>query len=251
MIPSDIIDLGCFNCHTGPMNLLLLFISITLFTSCGNKDNISPFSPVKTLAETQGIDPGHTVFQGEFTFDEIDIHNPVGKLPVPIIGDFIQDLVGIFADIVVYLSQDWEVDQKDHYIKLPEINPEYIESIQITKLQFSIKESPEKILPKKPRLDFIEKIEIYLATEEMLKEKTPTLFSRYNYDRKELRKCSKKCLKLKIEKDHFGNPINLVPLLAGQSKLYLIPKVEIKRTPKLSLKIQGLIGFKVKLKLPF
>jgi hypothetical protein len=241
---------------------LALFILI-LISSCGTKEELIPFTGIQTTAQVQGKDPELTIVNGNFTFDEIDIDNPIGKLPIPLLGNFVQDLAGVFADIFVILSDDWEVDQEAQYIEIPEIDEDYIVGLQLTKLEFRIVPSSgdrrggmfgrisDIISNRKPKLDFIEKIEIYAATEQMLAEDKSVLLAWYYFDKDRLNKCLKQCIKLDIKQEPQGGIANLVPYLTGQTKLYLFPKVQINKTPKTKIKLKGKVDFRVKVKLPF
>lgn len=244
-----------------PLHFALIFL--TLIVSCGTKEELTPFTSVQTTAQAQGVDPNLTIVNGNFTFDEIDIDNPIGKLPIPLLGNFVQDLAGVFADIFVILSDNWEVDQEAQFIEIPEIDEEYIVGLQLTKLEFRIVPTnddrrrgmfgriSEIISNRKAKLDFIEKIEIYAATEKMLAEDKSVLLAWYYFDELKLGKCLKQCIKLDIKRDPQGGVANLVPYLVGQTKLYLFPKVKINKTPKTKIKLKGEVDFRVKVKLPF
>lgn len=241
----------------------LIFILLIALSSCGTKEELVPFTSVQTTAQSQGKHPELTIVNGNFEFDDISVDNPIGKLPIPLLGNFVQNLAGVFADIFVVLSDDWEVDQDAQFIEIPEIDEEYIVGLQLNKLDFKI--IPESvsfrsnffnrltdlITNKKAKLDFIEKIEIYAATEDMLSKDESILLASYTYDKEKLRKCLSQCIKLDVKRDSIGAPENLVPYLTGQTKLYIFPKVEINKTPKANFKIKGSIDFRVKVRLPF
>ncbi|MCF8060310.1 MAG: hypothetical protein K9K67_13495 [Bacteriovoracaceae bacterium] len=207
------------------------------------------------MAESQGEDPTLTIVSGDYVFDDIAIGNPLGKLPIPIIGSFIQNLANVFTDIFVILNNDWEVEQEAHFIEVPLIEGDLLNSLQIGHLDFTIVPDDPLlkglIINRKDRLDFIEKIEIYIANEEMLKKGHSELFARYLFNKTELKSCDYQCIKLTILKDSKGEVKNIAPLLINSTKLYLFPKVEINSIPKSNFRIRGKINFSLKLKLPF
>lgn len=242
---------------------LLFSITVLLLSllSCGREEMISPFADVRTIAETQGDDPELTIVSGKFTFDEIEIDNPVGRLPVPIIGKFLQNLGGLFADIFIRLNENWEVDQVVQSIEIPELDPEYITSLQITNLSFTIIEdsiSDNAQDKREANLKFIDLIEIHIATESMLNREETIKLATYHMERdKELfNQCLEKCIPLKIKEESVPNEnrldfLNLVPTLIGHKRLYVIPVVKIGSVPKKDFKIKGDIGYRLKIKLPF
>lgn len=240
-----------------------IFSTLLFLCACGVKETLTPFTEVQTTAEVQGKHPELTIMSGNFTFDDISVDNPVGKIPVPFLGTFVQNLAGLFADIFVILNDDWEVDQETQFIEVPEIDEDYIVGLELRSLNFRIIPNSgdrgrgmvgrltDTLSNKRPSLDFIEKIEIYVATEEMLSKKQSLLLASYTYDEEKLEKCLQQCIKMDIKEDLQGGKENLVPYLVGQTKLYVFPKVEINKTPKANFRIKGNIDFRLKVKLPF
>lgn len=229
--------------------LILITFIITLFglSACGAKQSIEPFARPTTVAQSQGLDPELTVVSGAFTFDEFDVDNPVGSIPVPILGIFVENLAGIFADIFVLLNDDWEVEQEPQTLEIPELDGEYFKQLQVKNLEFSITGGTNG----KAGLDFIEELTIYIANEEMWAKNQKIELATYRYDKAALKRCKKKCLSLKIAEDRNDNLYNLMNILEGSTKLYIIPKVKINSIPKSEFKISGNIDFRLAFKLPF
>lgn len=231
-------------------NTLLLLALFTLLVggvSCGQKEHIDPFALPTTAAQSQGKDPELTVVSGGFVFDEVDVSNPVGSVPVPILGIFVENLAGLFADIFVLLNNNWEVEQDPQTIDIPEFDTSYFKELQIQNLDFAITGGDNN----KAALDFIENLTIYVANEKMWEKGEKIMLAQYNFDRAALKRCKKKCLNLKVAELRNGTKYNIMPLLEGSKKLFIIPKVKINSIPKSEFKISGNIDFRLAFKLPF
>ncbi|GEM_PF-5421580 len=254
---TKIIFFNTFVSMTNVLRNILLLLNFIILIGCGAKESIEPFTKAITTAESQGKDPELNIVSGGFTFDDISINNPVGKIPIPILGTFVQNLANVFADVFVLLNNDWEVDQDAQFIDIPSIDSEYINSIQVRNLEFKIVPNSDENISestkagRRARLDFIEKIDIYIANDEMLARGESTLLARYRYNKNQLKDCLYECIKLTIQKDGEGLNPNIVPLLNNASKLYIFPKVEINSIPKAKFRIRGKIDFRLKFKLPF
>ena len=226
---------------------LFLAISLTVF-SCGQKESIEPFTQPTTVAQSQGRDPNLTVVSGGFTFDEIDVSNPVGSVPVPILGIFVENLAGLFADIFVLLNDDWEVEQEAQFIEVPELDADYFKELQVKNLEFSITGGNDN---GKASLDFIESLTIYVANEKMWLNNEKIKLADYRYDKAALKRCKQKCLTLEMAKERDESFYNLMKILDGSKRLYIIPKVKINSIPKSEFKILGNIDFRLAFQLPF
>ena len=245
------------------MTRIILIFTLFLTFSCGKKEEVFPFARPVTVAEQMGNDSEITLVNGDFEFDDIEVTRPVGNIPIPIIGGFIQEFANTFANLFVVLNNNWELDQEAPMIELPELDPDYIPGIQIKSVDFRIVKGSESrsnnpitrayqwITNKKAKLDFVKKLHIYIATQEMWDNGEMQRVAWYDYDKEQLQNCRNRCLNFHLERGEDGLPLNLVPILNGQTQVYIIPDVEIHSAPKRKFKIKGNIDFQVSLKLPF
>lgn len=244
--------------------VFLTFFIFLLFTSCGQEQKIEPFArPIKVNQQYDADENGLITINGQYQFDDIQIQQPVNKIPIPVLGTFVREFANTFANLFLLINQDWDVEQEAPYVEVPELDTEYIRSIQIERLNFyilpeSIETSPnpfvriyQRLVNKRAKLDFIKKIKVYMATEQMMKENKKILLADYRYNLKRLKECNKKCLEFKINEDEYLNKLNIVPIIAGQKRIYIIPELEIQSAPRVQFKIRGNIDFKVKFFLPF
>lgn len=232
---------------------LLLALVIVLSPSCKQEESIAPFANARTLAQAQGRDPELTIVRGAFTFDELDVANPVGDVQVPILGNFLTNLASAFANLFILINKDWEIEQEPIALEIPDIDSDIFINLNLKTLQFQIKGGTQD---KKASLNFIEEIDIYLATKEMLANNEGEIYARYRFNKAQLKRCKEKCIYFNLMENEEGESLNLMPLLTQASlsedkKIYIIPKIKINSVPKANFKIDGNIDFKLGFKAPF
>lgn len=162
------------NLKRTPLTILFLALLLTGFFR-QKSESIDPFAKVTTVAESRGRDRELTVVSGAFVFDEFDVDNPVGRVPVPILGVFVENLAGLFADIFVLFNDDWEVEQESLSLEIPELDPDYFKELQLSNLDFSITSATNE----KANLEFIENLTIYVANEDMHERGEKLMLARY------------------------------------------------------------------------
>lgn len=243
------------------LKILILFILFSSAFSCA-KEEIESFANPITLAEQRGQDPELTIITGGFKFDDIDISTPVGDIPIPILGSFIREFANSFANLFLVLANNWDIEQDAPFIEIPKMDLSLIDSIQITNLDLKIipgstirSKNPavrfyQWLTFKKAKLDFIRTINIYLTSDKLLKTDNKILLASYDFKEQKL-ECESKCLKFNMLKESSEDNINLKHLIENSSKIYIIPKIEIKSAPKRRFKLNGNIDYKIKFRLPF
>ncbi|MCP4913357.1 MAG: hypothetical protein GY909_09565 [Oligoflexia bacterium] len=244
--------------------MVAFFVVVTMLAGCSQKEEIRSFATTETVAQQLGKDNDLIIVDGKYRFDDIQISQPVKNIPIPVLGTFVREFANVFANFFVILNSDWEVDQEAAYIDIPELDPEYIKSLEIRRIQLSIVPGSEnetrnpfyrfyqRVTGKRPKLDFIKKIHISIATEDMEKTEQKIRIASYDFDRKELKRCKKQCLEFFITRDAAGtSPINLIPIIQNTKRIYIYPEVEVHSAPRRKFDIKGKIDFRVKFKLPF
>lgn len=245
--------------------MVAFFIVITMLAGCSQKEEIRSFATPETVAEQLGKDNELIVVDGKFKFDDIQVSQPVKDfIPIPLLGTFVREFANVFANFFVILNSDWEVEQEAAFIDIPELDPEYIKSLEIKRIQLSIIQGSEeetrnpfyrfynRVTGKRPKLDFIKNIYISIATEDMQKNNQKVRIATYDFDRRELKRCNKQCLEFYITRDAVGTaPINLMPIIQNTQRIYIYPEVEVHSAPRRKFDIKGKIDFRVKFKLPF
>lgn len=240
------------------LSFTFLITLLALFSSCQKEESITPFTKAQTLAESQGRHSELTIVRGAFSFDELSIDSPIGGGDVPILGNFLNRLATAFANLFIRMNSDWEVEQAPMTLDLndiPEIDPEIFINLSLKSLTLQIKGN---VPDERASLDFIERIDLSLATKEMFENGEEIVFARYIHNEEELKRCGDKCLNFLLEKarDHESDRLNIMPLIiesaASESKqLYIIPRIRINSVPKANFKIEGSVDFKLGFKLPF
>lgn len=243
--------------------LISLFILLTLFSACGKEETITPFAQAKRTAQQQGDDSEFIVFSAKYRFDDVDVERP-NTIPLPVLGPVLNEVGNIFAGFFLVLSQNWEVDQEAPEIELPHMDFSLVHSIEIKRVQLtiipgSIKESSNPLVKlyqwltfKKAKLDFIKSVDIMISNDDLMNSNDTKLrLGKFDSTKQKL-ECEKKCMVLQMHRDSDETKfLNLVPLMKGQRRLYLFPKVEVKAIPKRTFKVAVEMDFEIKLNLPF
>ncbi|PIP93092.1 MAG: hypothetical protein COW00_19030 [Bdellovibrio sp. CG12_big_fil_rev_8_21_14_0_65_39_13] len=243
--------------------VIALFMLFSFASACGKSESITPFAQAKKTAQQQGQDSEYIVFSAKYRFDDVDVQRP-NTVPLPILGPVLNEVGNIFAGFFLVLSQNWEVDQEAPEIELPFMDLDVVHSIEIKRVRLtiipgSIKESNNPLVKlyqwltfKKAKLDFIKSIDILISNDDLLNSNDVKLrLGKFDSTKQSL-DCEKKCMELQMHRDSDQNKfLNLVPLMKGQRKLYLFPKVEVKAIPKRTFKVAVEMDFEIKLHLPF
>lgn len=237
------------------IGLTLILTLLLLLASCQEEETITPFANPQTVAQTQGRDPELTIVRGAFDFDELSVDSPIGGGNVPILGNFLNRLATAFANLFILINRDWEVEQEPMALEIPEIDSEIFINLSLKTLSLRIQGTDPN---EKASLEFIENLDLYMATPEMLIRGESTLFARYSYNKAQLKRCKERCIDfelLKTKKEDIDH-INLMPLIIEASSsdekiIYIIPKIRINSIPKANFKIEGSVDFKLGFKLPF
>ncbi len=239
--------------------MVTLFLMVTMLAGCNSEEGISPFASPETIAKQLGKDSELVIVDSKFRFSDLQVDQPVKRIPIPVLGTFIGEFANTLTNFFLILNNDWDVSQDANFIEIPNLDPLYIKSIEIKNIELNIVDGSvsktknplyrfyQWMTNKRAKLDFIKKIDIYIATEE---QKIKVASYRYNKDK--LKKCNKKCINFHISRDatQFG-PINLMPILQNKRRIYIYPEVDIHSAPRRKFNIEGKLDFRIKLKLPF
>lgn len=240
------------------MKLFGLTLLLLVISACGplEREGLKPIAEVQTLAEVLGTGNSPTI-ELAFKFQDIDIAPPVRRIPIPILGGIVSEIGNTFAELFILLNADWDVDQEPLTIDIPAIDPETLQSLELTLLDLkivpgSVRNSSNPLVNfwntitfKRAHLKFLNSMSIYVANEKM--------YSRGEWSRVAAYKanvngtaCEGKCLSFDTKLTQ-GKSSNLARILEEGGRIYIRPEVDVKATPKRSFNLAGEIRLKVTL----
>lgn len=219
----------------------IVCVSFTLLiclgvNSCGNESKIDPAFSEKKLQNNFLSEPVG------FEIPTIEINRPFNLfsvIPIPIVSDFADTLTNMFLDIFLFAAfsngVDISTDEDVTYLELGEIDKETIHTLQITRFELTFENRDKKFWEHlqpwsglKEDLTFFKNITVFFATQEMLDRNPDTngvLFAYHDAENPSWCDKKKKCLRMKIP------DINLLDYIEKPTKIYIIPKIEVGKTP--------------------
>ncbi len=240
------------------MRIVLGLLFISILAGCGplEKESVKPFAEVQTLAEALGTGSAPSI-DLTFKFEDINVQPPVRRIPIPLLGTIVSEIGNAFAEVFIQLNRDWDVKQEPLILDLPPIDADSLKALEIKNLDLKIvpgsvvrSRNPlvnlwQTITFKKANLNFLSRMTIFVANEEMYAAGEWSRIARYR-ESEQVLSCEGKCLTFdtKLEK---GERLNLSKLLAKGGLIYIRPDVEVKSTPKRNFNLAGEIKIKVTL----
>ncbi len=231
-------------------NLLQLLIIISL-VSCGKSEIDADIKPVVVKDRLR-------ILKLDYDLEEVEVDSPVrifSKLPIPFFGGLADTLTGAFIDAFIEISNGHQVstDKDGDFLEIGTIDRDYITKISISKIQLEYvpkrKKWWQQLNPMnlfKDDFEFIEKIQVYIATDEMLKNNPDLrkLIAFYNEKDKNYTCEKKRCIDLRIPE------VNLLNEIQDNGNLYIIPTIEIDGAPN-DFILRGKIEFIVETNFDF
>src|SRR5690606_22963461 len=181
----------------------------------------------------------------------------VRRIPIPLIGTVVSEIGNAFAEVFIMLNSDWSVKQEPLIIDLPALDPETLKGLELTKLDLkivpgSVRDSRNPLVNlwntitfKRAHLKFLNRMTIFVATEEMYARGEWARVARYKKGEQEIA-CEGKCLSFNTKLVD-NKSVDLAQMLQEGGRIYVRPDVEVKATPKRSFNLAGEIRLKVTL----
>lgn len=246
--------------------VIIYFLSLLNF-SCGSEESLTPFAEPLTLSQQQALNSGEGGLKVRlsFNFSDLKVERPI-NIPVPLLGGFIQDFGNMFANILITANQnEWDVRQDAAYIDIPEFDLEFVRSVRIVKMSMGMIPGTERlagnaltnagriILGRSPSLNFIESINLFVWRKDYDSpdDRIMSPLATYQKTRHRLG-CDKKCINFAITQNITDmQNFDLTPMLSRPGKLFIIPVVQVNKTPRWNFEMQGTIEFEIEIGLPF
>lgn len=240
------------------MRLLVIALFTMALAACGplEREEVKPVTEVQTLADVLGTGNSPTI-DLVFKFEDIDVAPPVRRIPIPLIGTVVSEIGNAFAEVFIMLNSDWSVKQEPLIIDLPALDPETLKGLELTKLDLkivpgSVRDSRNPLVNlwntitfKRAHLKFLNRMTIFVATEDMYARGEWARVARYKKGEQEIA-CEGKCLSFTTSLADNKN-VDLAQMLQEGGRIYVRPDVEVKATPKRSFNLAGEIRLKVTL----
>lgn len=224
------------------LNVVVLLPLLILFNGCGDEfENLYTEKSVITPAfEPIVIDNSFLKEPVVLDLDPIEVDRPFNlfsAIPIPIISDLADTIANTFLDIFTIFSNGIPVntDEDVAYFEIGEFDKEVLHGVRMVRFELYYEAKPRKNWEKvqfwnnfKDDLTFFKDVVINVATQEQLDRNPnfagiPIAF----HDPQNPKWCDrkKKCLSMQIP------AVNLVDYLDGPTKIYIIPRIEVGKTP--------------------
>src|SRR5690606_24678662 len=190
-------------------------------------------------------------------FEDIEVAPPVRRIPLPLIGTIVSEIGNTFAELFIVLNQNWDVAQEPMVLDFPPLDPDTLESLEVTSLDLKI--IPESVQRsrnplvnfwnwltfKRAHLKFIRRMGLYIATEDMYENNEWARVARYDHDEQGAT-CENKCISFETKSTN-GKRVNLARILQDGGRIYIRPELDIRTTPKRTFNLAGEIRLRAKL----
>lgn len=240
------------------MRLLVIALFTLALNSCGplEREQVKPVAEVQTLADVLGTGNSPTI-DLVFKFEDIDVAPPVRRIPIPLIGTVVSEIGNTLAEVFIAINRDWSVKQEPLILDLPALDPETLKGLEVTKLDLkivpgSVTDSRNPLVNfwntitfKRAHLKFLNRMTIFVASEEMYERGEWARIARYKKGEQEIA-CEGKCLSFNTRLVD-NKSVDLAQMLQEGGRIYVRPDVEVKATPKRSFNLAGEIRLKVTL----